>query len=93
MNRKFHNALNAAMACSVLLVIALLAGAPVGQPVSSASTTASIAVIPASAPPAAVVAATGAEPAETLAPNRDRRASRRSYQSVRMPFFSFVPRG
>ena len=80
MNRKLHHSLNAAMACSALLTLAVLAGAPVEQPAPAATT---YAAAPVSAPAdEAVVAA-------TIAASSERRVARRSYQSVRMPFFSF----
>ncbi len=93
MNRKLHNSLNAAMACSALLTLAVLAGAPIEAP--APSTTAQAVVAPVSAPAGATVAAaTAAPPAEAIAANSERRTSRRSYQSVRMPFFSFfLPQG
>ena len=87
MNRKIHNSLNAAMACSVLLTLAVLAGTPIAQPVPLAMATAAL---PSSAQASTTVAiATIAQPAAAIAANSERRASRRSQQSVRMPFFSF----
>ena len=79
MNRKLHNSLTAAMACSVLLTAVLLTSVPV-EPVSAA--------VPAIA--AGQADTTGGITA-TLG---DRPVSRRSQQSVRMPFFSFfLPQG
>lgn len=83
MNRKLHNSLNAAMACSALLTLAVLSGAPIEQPASAATTNV-----------AAVSAPVGAAPAAAMAASSERRVTRRSYHSVRMPFFSFfLPQG
>ena len=91
MNRKLHNSLNAAMACSALLTLAVLSGAPIEQPASAATTN----VAAVSAPVGATAGATaGAAPAAAMAASSERRVTRRSYHSVRMPFFSFfLPRG
>ncbi|WP_449448316.1 hypothetical protein [Thermomonas brevis] len=80
MNRKLHNSLTAAMACSTLLVVALLFGAP-AEPFAAM---------------APGVAANAAGPADAVvtAAHAERPVARRSYQSVRMPFFSFFnPQG
>lgn len=80
MNRKLHNSLTAAMACSALLVVALLFSAP-------AEPSADLA-------PALAASAAGSSEAVVAAPRGDHPAARRSYQSVRMPFFSFFnPQG
>ena len=87
MNRKLHNSLMAAMACSALLTLAVLSGAPIEQPASAATTN----VAAVSAP---VGATAGAAPAAAMAASSERRVTRRSYHSVRMPFFSFfLPQG
>ena len=80
MNRKLHNSLAAAMACSALLVVALLFSTP-AEP--------SIDLVPA----VAAGAAGSTSPVVTAA-RGDHATPRRSYQSVRMPFFSFFnPQG
>lgn len=82
MNRKLHNSMTAAMTCSALLVIALLFSAP---------TEASVDLVPGMT--AAAVEA-GAADAVASAPRAGHAVARRSYQSVRMPFFSFFnPQG
>ena len=86
MNRKLHNFLNAAMACSALLTLAVLAGAPVETPAPHAM---DFAAAPVSAPAGEAITAANATPAAAIAASSERRVSRRSYQSVRMPFFSF----
>ena len=87
MNRKLHNSLNAAMACSALLTLAVLAGAPIEQASPAEASIAAIASTPASTTVAA-------EPAAAVAASSDHRMARRSYHSVRMPFFSFfLPQG
>ena len=79
MNRKLHNSLTAAMACSALLVVALLFGAP-ADPLALA--------------PGVVANAAGSADAVVAAAHAERPVARRSYQSVRMPFFSFFnPQG
>ena len=80
MNRKLHNSLTAAMACSVLLTAALLASVPA----------------PPEAQALPGMAAMQADAAGDFAPASSdlRPAARRPHQSVRMPFFSFfLPRG
>ena len=78
MNRKLHNSLTAAMACSALLVVALLFSVP-AEPSSGLQ-------------PAVTANAAGS--AVPAAPRAGHAAAARSYQSVRMPFFSFFnPQG
>ncbi len=79
MNRKLHNSLTAAMACSTLLVVALLFSAPAEAPLELAPS----------------VATNVAESSGAVVTTRgDRPVSRRSHQSVQMPFFSFFqPQG
>ena len=93
MNRKLHNTLNAAMACSALLTLAVLAGAPVEAPSPDAQAIVATTHAPGHASTTAVELA-AAQPTATMAANSEHRVSRRSYQSVRMPFFSFfLPQG
>lgn len=80
MNRKLHNSLTAAMACSALLVVALLFGAP-AEPFAAMT-------------PGIATNAVESADAVVAAARDDRAVARRSYQSVRMPFFSFFnPQG
>ncbi len=80
MNRKLHNSLTAAMACSTLLVVALLFSVPAESPLDLA--------------PGIATNVAGSADAVVTATRSDHPVSRRSHQSVRMPFFSFFqPQG
>ena len=79
MNRKLHNTLTAALACSILLTAALMASVPAPPNVQALQG----------------MAAMQADAAGdfTAASSDLRPAARHAYQSVRMPFFSFfLPR-
>ena len=80
MNRKLHNSLTAALTSCALLVVALLFSAPVESTADMLPGIASGDTAAITAPP--------------LPARSHHRLARRSYQSVRMPFFSFVyPQG
>ena len=84
MNRKLHNTLIAALSSGSLLVFALLIGTPADRLEGNAS------------PFASTVADTTTANAATTARTHLRTASagaplHRTRQSVRMPFFSFLP--
>lgn len=88
MNRKLHNTLNAAMACSALLILAMMAGVPLEQPAPDAQ--AIVVATHASTPAGATgIAAAPSAPTAAMTASSEHRVPRRSYQSVRMPFFSF----
>ncbi len=88
MTRKLHNTLMAIIASSSLLVVGLIAGAPV-IPELGASGTSNIL---ASVAEDAEILPDNIEQPDAL-PSRQARAPRDGRQSLAMPFYSFAPRG
>jgi hypothetical protein len=77
MNRKLHNSLMALLSSSTLLLVGMLAGTPGTLPADRESMAITTPVTPmASATP-------------TESQHSQRGQNRRTFQSVRMPFFSF----
>ena len=90
MNRKLHNSLMAMMASSTLFLVGLLVVGPGPTSLDPASSMTAVAALDADAADIQAGVAQD-EVADTAAPPH--RGIRARQQSVRMPFFSFVPRG
>ena len=88
MTRKLHNTLMAAFASSSLLVVGLIAGAPVAPKADVNSTSSELLTIAAD-----VGALTDAIEQPNALPPTLTRAPRHGRQSPAMPFYSFAPRG
>ncbi|MEO5629739.1 MAG: hypothetical protein ABIQ62_08230, partial [Thermomonas sp.] len=88
MTRKLHNTLMAVIASSSLLIVGLIAGAPVVPKLEADNSTNVLASIAADAE----ALADNVEEPSTL-PARRTRGERHSRQALAMPFFSFAPRG
>lgn len=88
MNRKLHNSLMAVMASSTLFLVGLLVVGPGPSSLQPMPPMTAVAALDVDA-----VDADGGsdEVADTAAPARHQARAR--YQSVRMPFYSFAPRG
>ena len=87
MNRKLHNSMLALMSSSALLLVAMLAGSPGTLPADRESTTGDSVVLATTS--AAVATATTTATTPVVSQHSQRGQNRRTFQSVRMPFFSF----